>query len=1287
MAEVVLASSIVKEVLAKIGSSIWAELALLRSFRGDLRVMERDLAAVRDVLFDAEARGGDGAGAVRDWLRKLRDVAHDIDDLLDECRTDLCAARRSENTLCGSATNLCFLRSFAMARRLRSLRRELDAVAAGRDRLRLNPNVYPPAHPPAPPRRETISMVDESKTVGRAADKEKLMRLVLDAASDEDVSVIPIVGLGGLGKTTLAQLVFNDRRANDEVFDLRIWVSMSVDSSIRTLVQPIVSATKEKFDIANLEAVASFLSRTFTGKKYLLVLDDVWSENHEEWEKLRLLLKDGKRGSKIIVTTRSKRVGMTVRTVPPFVLNGLSDDDCWELFRCKVFEEGEEDLHPKLVRVGKEIVRKCGGVPLAAKALGSMLRFNKSEQSWVAVNDSEIWQMEREDTILPSLKLSYDQMAPGLKQCFAYCSVFPRNYEIDKDKLIQQWVALGFIEPAKYACQSVFDRANDCFEHLLWMSFLQEVEELDLSKKELEEDGNVKYKIHHLVHDLAQSVAGNEVQTINSKHVDGLTEGCRYVSLSDDIRVPEALQSVFRKVRALHSWGCNLDVKLVLHARCLRVLNLRGSPIIELPQSVGKLKHLRYLDISSSPIKTLPNSISSLHNLHTLHLSNCSNLRILPVSICSLQNLETLNLSACSLHNLPDSIGHLQNLQNLNVSFSNFLETLPNSIGKLQSLQTLNFKGCGKLESLPDAICSLQNLQFLNLSQCGILKALPKNIGNLSNLLHLNLSQCNDLKSIPDSVCRITKLHTLNMSHCSSLSEIPVSIGGLKELQFLILSHHSSSLALPISTGHLPNLQTLDLSWNIGLEELPESIGNLHNLKFLILFQCWSLLRLPDSISNLVMLESLNLIGCEELTKLPDGIISIKNLKHLRNNQCQTLERLPHGFGQWTKLETLSLLIIGDKHSSIAELEDLNLLTGELRIECWSNKKDLTTDAKSANLKNKRKLSSLTLSWTSSCSCDDPTGVETFLEVLVPPENLEVLEIDGYMGTKFPTWMMKGMELLLPNLVSLSLSNIHNCSCLPPLGHFPYLQSLQLRHITGVCNMDSEIPVKRNKSTIYQSLKELHFDGMPNLEIWPTSSAMDHKNNQPELFMFPVLKTVTVTECPKLRPTPCLPDAIADLSVSSSSEMLSVRGIFGPSSSISTSLLRRLWVKNCHVFSNEWKLLQYRPKLEDLVIEYCETLHVLPDAIRSVATLRSLRILNCTELEALPEWLGEMLTLESLEISCCPKLVSVPKGLQCLTALEELIITGCSSVLNERCRTDTGQDWFKICHIPSVLVS
>ncbi|XP_010230731.1 putative disease resistance protein RGA3 [Brachypodium distachyon] len=1296
MAEGVLASGIVKAVLAKFGSSVWGELALLRSFRADLKAMEDEFATIRGVLADAEARGGGGGGdsAVRDWLRKLKDLAHEIDDFLDACHTDLRAARRRRrgrgNTVCGSTADRCIFRSVVMAHRLRSLRRKLDAVAAGRDRLRLNPNVSPPAHPAAPPKRETISKVDEAKTVGRAADKEKLMKLVLDAASEEDVSVIPIVGFGGLGKTTLAQLVFNDRRANDEVFDRRIWVSMSVDFSLWRLIQPIVSVSKLKRDLTSKEAIADFLSETFTGKKYLLVLDDmlddVCSQNQEEWEKLKLLLKDGKRGSKIIVTTRSRKVSTMVRTVPPFVLKGLSDDDCWELFKGKAFEDGEDNLHPKLVKAGKEIIRKCGGVPLAAKALGSMLRFKRNEESWTAVKDSEIWQLDKEETILPSLKLTYDQMPPGLKQCFAHCAVFPRNHEFYRDKLIQQWIALGLIEPAKYGCQSVSDKANDYFEHLLWMSFLQEVEEHDLSKKELEEDGNVKYKIHDLVHDLAQSVAGDEVQMINSKNVNGHTEACHYASLADDMEVPKVLWSMLHRVRALHSWGYALDIQLFLHFRCLRVLDLRGSQIMELPQSVGRLKHLRYLDVSSSPIRTLPNCISRLHNLQTIHLSNCTNLYMLPMSICSLENLETLNISSCHFHTLPDSIGHLQNLQNLNMSFCHFLCSLPSSIGKLQSLQALNFKGCANLETLPDTVCRLQNLQVLNLSQCGILQALPENIGNLSNLLHLNLSQYSDLEAIPNSVGCITRLHTLDMSHCSSLSELPGSIGGLLELQTLILSHHSHSLALPITTSHLPNLQTLDLSWNIGLEELPASVGNLYNLKELILFQCWNLRELPESITNLTMLENLSLVGCEELAKLPEGMAGT-NLKHLKNDQCRSLERLPGGFGKWTKLETLSLLIIGAGYSSIAELKDLNLLTGFLRIECCSHKNDLTTDAKRANLRNKSKLGNLALAWTSLCSFDDLKNVETFIEVLLPPENLEVLEIDGYMGTKFPSWMMKSMESWLPNITSLSLGNIPNCKCLPPLGHIPYLQSLELRCISGVSSMGSEILEKGQKNTLYQSLKELHFEDMPDLEIWPTSLAMDSEDSQQEVFMFPVLKTVTASGCTKMRPKPCLPDAIADLSLSNSSEILSVGGMLGPSSSKSASLLRRLWIRQCYASSNDWNILQHRPKLEDLTIEYCERLHVLPEAIRHLSMLRKLKINNCTDLEVLPEWLGELVAIEYLEISCCQKLVSLPEGLQCLVALEEFIVSGCSSVLIENCRKDKGKDWFKICHIPSILIS
>ncbi|KAI4979890.1 hypothetical protein ZWY2020_016643 [Hordeum vulgare] len=599
MAEGVLAS-----VLAKFGSSVWGELTLLRSFRTDLRAMEDEFATIRSVLADAEVRGGSGDSAVRDWLRRLKNLAHDIDDFLDACHSDLRAARRRRsrgNPACGSAAT-CIVNSVVMAHRLRSLRRKLDAIAAGRDRLRLNPNVSPPAQPVAPPKRETISKVDEAKTVGRAADKEKLMKIVLDAASEEDVSVIPIVGFGGLGKTTLAQLVFNDRRANDEVFDLRIWVSMSVDFSLRRLIQPIVSATKRKRDLTSLEEIANFLSETFTGKKYLLVLDDVWSENQDEWERLKLLLKDGKRGSKIM------------------------------------------------------------------------------------------------------------------------------------------------------------------------------------------------------------SVAGDEVQIVNSKNANVRAEACcHYASLGDDMGPSEVLRSTLRKARALHSWGYALDVQLLLHSRCLRVLDLRGSQIMELPKSVGRLKHL------------------------------------------------------------------------------SFLCTLPSSIGDLQS----------------------------------------------------------------------------------------------------------------------------------------------------------------------------------------------------------------------------------DTYSSIAELKDLNLLSGCLKIECCSHKKDLTNDAKRANLRNKRKLSNLTVSWTSSCSSDELKNVETFLEVLLPPENLEVLEIYGYMGAKFPSWMVESMECWLPNITFLSLANIPNCICLPPLGHIPNLHSLELRCISGVRSIEPEILAKGQKNTLYQSLKELHFEDMPDLEIWPTSLAGDSEESQQKVFMFPVLKTVT----------------------------------------------------------------------------------------------------------------------------------------------------------------------------------
>ncbi|KAJ3676629.1 hypothetical protein LUZ60_004041 [Juncus effusus] len=1315
-----LASGVVDGVLLKLGSVLFETIGQNGFFnlKGGIKDMKSKLSTIQAVLADAEEK------SLKDkplciWLKKLKDVAYDIDDLLDEFQTESTLPRLRLTKRMKIATQRFFSLSnpiifrVIMSHKIQALKERLDEIATERTQFHLSENGSSNGQIVVE-NRETISMVDESKTIGRRDDKEAIMRLVLDTTCEEDISVIPIVGMGGLGKTTLAQLVFHDKRTNEEVFDPRIWVSVCNNFKLRTIVSPILAASKEKCDLNNLETIADFLKRTFTGKKYFLVLDDVWDENQEEWERLKLLLKDGKKGSKIIVTTRSRKVAMLMRTVPPYFLKGLSKDHCWEVFKQRAFEKREDEEYPGLVRIGKEIMTKCGGVPLAAHALGGMLRFKRDEESWNAIKDSETWQLENEDKILPSLMLSFNQLPHDLKQCFAYCSIFPKNFEIEKEKLIQQWVALGFIESQAWRTRE--DKGSEYFDHLYWMSFLQDLEDSKSVKY------GIKYVLHHLVHDLAQHVSGEEVRiisqsTTNGQGIPSHFPSCRYVSLdveskgdnnniifnssntnnNNTIGVPHSLS---KNVRALHLRSPPLCLENICRAKFLRVLDLHGSEIKEIPKFIRKFRYLRYFDVSSSYIHTLPKSIQKMKNLETLHLSHCLNLSVLPSSIGRLSSLKNLNLAACNFFTLPQSLGNLVNLRNLDLSFCHNLKQLPNSFSALKKLHSLSLQCCDNLPILPQSICSLQNLHVLNLSQCGLLRNLPQSFGDLSNLHSLNLSQCNGLEKLPGSIGILGKLQRLDMSHCSHLLVLPESIDGLRSLQSLNLSYISSATILPQSIGSLENLQELNLSWNFELKTLPSCIERLYNLKTLILFHCWNLQMLPNSITHLTNLETLNLVGCQELTELPREMVSLKNLRSLINAQCQSLRGLPFGFSQLTNLETLPLFIAGlqetDKYSTIADLETLNLLSGELNIDFRAHSKNIVEDARNARLDSKRKLQSLTLTWSDNNNNSDiilpkeEEEMENLLQVLVPPQTLEILYINGYVGGIFSSWM--GKEFL-PNLVSLSLSNIPNCVSLPSLGYLPSLHSLELRNMDKLQNMgtdpinDKEKNGNENEISLYPSLKECHLINLPNLETWQTMVNNTNSKKRPKaLIMFPNLKLVIATKCPKIKPNPCLPPSISDLMVSDSSEILCSNGL-GTHEIYPQSLLRRLWIINSRVFSNCWSVLAYQEKLEELTIENCGELRNLPESMQYLTSIRRLRIDGCVNLERIPEWIGKLATLESFEIFSCPNLDCLPLSMQCLTALEEITISHCSFKLEESCQNEKGKDWFKICHVPNISIS
>ncbi|XVF64948.1 hypothetical protein PTKIN_Ptkin09bG0207600 [Pterospermum kingtungense] len=666
MAEIIV-SPLLQVVFDKLANPLLEHIADRLSLKKEVRKLQQTLYVIQAVLADAEEQQLTN-GALRIWLTELKEVAYEMEDLLDEFSLE---AMRSRNR--GFAERSCFpipslqvrqVDCVDLLHRLKQIKEKLELLAEEKSNFHLrNTDSYRDTSKRG--RRQTGSLIIESEVLGREEDKCRIIDQLLSSnnSSPGDIPVVSIVGLGGLGKTTLAQLVYNKDTVAAQ-FDLKIWVCVGDDFDlVKIMVSIIESASKNKCDIFEMDVLQFRLHEILLGKRYLLVLDDVWNEDDCEWEKLRMPLRSGVEGSRIIVTTRSKKVAMIMESTCTLQLEGLSDDDCWTLFKQRAFGNKEKE-HQNLFPIGRKIVKKCGGVPLAAKTLGSLMRFKREEREWLVVQESDLWDVSQSGNgILPALRLSYSHLPPHLKACFAYCAIFPKNYIIKREKLVQLWVA---------------------------------------------------------------AVVGNEFKMLEH---DNITEDLSEVRHSTVVcnfslyTVPEALYAA-TKLRSLILLLPKGDLGEVPHGifssfRHLWVLDLSGSGIKKLHDSISSNIFLRYLDISNTHIENLPEAICSLQNLLVLNLSNCYNLIELPIGMFTLYKLRHLIINGCGR-----------------------LITMPPWIGKLQYLQTLSVFIVGK-----DAGQHLNQLKNLNLGGELTIRQL-QNIRDAAEATEAHLIGKRDLKSL-----------------------------------------------------------------------------------------------------------------------------------------------------------------------------------------------------------------------------------------------------------------------------------------------------------------------------------------------------------------------------------------------------------------------------------------------------------------------------------------------------------------------------------------------------------
>jgi Leucine-rich repeat (LRR) protein len=474
--------------------------------------------------------------------------------------------------------------------------------------------------------------------------------------------------------------------------------------------------------VTDLNQLQLKLNECLMGKKFLLVLDDVWNENFDHWETFCKPFKYGTQVSKVLVTTRNYSVALVMRaSAMSHHLKELPEEDSWSLFAKHAFHDGNSNAHGELEVIGRKIMKKCKGVPLAIKAIGGVLRSKPDVDEWDKILESVLWDLQIDEMgILPALRLSYKYLSSHLKRCFAYCSLFPKDYAFKKDQLILLWMAEGFLQQPKN--KTMEEVGNEYFLTLESRSLFQK-----------SSDNNSCFVMHDLVSDLAKSISGQFILRLEGDCSHEIVNNTRHLSYFSkqefhSLKKFETLHKAKRLRTFLHlnmfsyPWPKYRLNGKVLHdllptLRCLRVLSLlRYENFTELPDSIGKLKYLCYLDLSFTRVQRLPDSICQLCNLQTLILSMCEQLVALPREMYKLINLQHLDIFGTRITEMPEKLGRLKRLQTLTkFIIGKRSGSCIRELGKLTNLRgSLSILEIQNVESPTDALeASLRDKKYL----------------------------------------------------------------------------------------------------------------------------------------------------------------------------------------------------------------------------------------------------------------------------------------------------------------------------------------------------------------------------------------------------------------------------------------------------------------------------------------------------------------------------------------------------------------------------------------------
>nr|UBY07130.1 NBS-LRR disease resistance protein [Dasypyrum villosum] len=895
---VTLGAALAKEAATYGGALLCKEAAALRGLFSKIRRSKVELESMQAYLQEAE-RFKDTDKTTAIFVGEIRCLAFQIEDVVDEFTYKL------EDSKHGGFTGKMKkrLKHIKTWRRLTAKLQEIESQLQDANQRRTN---YAVAGRSASVARlknqgQAFHFTRDEDLVGIEENKERLIRWLTDGGDglEQTSSKVTMVwGMPGVGKTTLVAHVYGTTKEN---FDAAAWVTVSESYNIEDLLKKIAVQFGIAVDIANIEmrGLAQSIHNFLQGKKYILVLDDVWAERF--WLEIRNFFPTSNCANRFVITSRKQAVLTTRESAFAIHLEPLQEHHSWLLFCKGAFGNADDKECPlELQELARKFIAKCQGLPIAITCIGRLLsRKLATTADWEDVYRGLDSQLAKD--VIPDahmiLKVSLEDLPYDLKNCFLHCALSPEDFELKRRRITRQWIAAGFVR-GKNEGKTLEEVAERYLVELVNRSLLRVVER--------NHTGRLKCcQMHDVIRLLALNKAKEECfgKVYNGSATGAFSvEGARRISVQGE-SLEQLSQSGATHVRALHVYEKYINVDLLkpilTSSNLLSTLDLQGTRIKMLPDEVFNLFNLHYLGIRDTEIESLPEAVGRLQNLEILDAS-ASNLTYLPKSIVKLQKLRYLY--ACTLDvfgiagvKVPSGMQHLAGLRALQA-----INATPEFLREVGDLTELRTFGVGNVRSehsadLTNAITRMSHLVHLEIAA-----AAENEVLQLEGLY---------LPPTLSWLCLAGQLEKTTMpqlfsswSHLNSLTRLALVFSNIDEetfsclhvlsgLRFLTLGKAFEGKRLDFYTGSFPKLRHLHI-WGapqlnqVGIEE-----GAMQNLAGLEFADCPELMFLPDGIEHLAALEKLYLKDTSEelIEKLRQNRDSdecsedVMKIRHIRN--------------------------------------------------------------------------------------------------------------------------------------------------------------------------------------------------------------------------------------------------------------------------------------------------------------------------------------------------------------------------------------------------------------------